>query len=149
MCGIFAYTGNRKAEPILLEGLSLLEYRGYDSAGIFMPGSPAVKAKGAVAELKEKMNLGASVAKSGIAHLRWATHGEPTEVNAHPHADCTGDIYVAHNGIVENFRELKAGLIERGHTFKSDTDTEILAHLIEEGITAGKSFEDSVIDMLK
>jgi glucosamine--fructose-6-phosphate aminotransferase (isomerizing) len=113
-----------------------------------MPGSEVVKARGAVAELKAKMNLGASVAKSGIAHLRWATHGEPTEENAHPHADCTGDIYVAHNGIIENFRELKAGLVERGHTFKSDTDTEILAHLIEEGITAGKSFEDSVIDML-
>lgn len=149
MCGIFAYTGNKKAEPILLEGLSLLEYRGYDSAGIFMPGSEVVKAQGAVTELKEKMNLGASVAKSGIAHLRWATHGEPTEENAHPHADCTGDIYVAHNGIVENFRELKAGLVERGHVFKSQTDTEILAHLIEEGITEGKSFEDSVISMLE
>ncbi|MBI3573783.1 glutamine--fructose-6-phosphate transaminase (isomerizing), partial [Candidatus Kaiserbacteria bacterium] len=148
MCGIFAYTGAKKAEPILLEGLSLLEYRGYDSAGIFMPGNTLTKTPGAVAELKAKMKLG-SDAKSGIAHLRWATHGEPTEVNAHPHTDCEGDIYVAHNGIIENFRELKAGLVERGHTFKSETDTEVLAHLIEEGITAGKSFEDSVVETLE
>lgn len=148
MCGIFAYTGDKKAEPILLEGLSSLEYRGYDSAGIFMPGSELVKTPGAVDELKKRMNLGKADAKSGIAHLRWATHGEPTEVNAHPHADCTGDVYVAHNGIIENFRELKAELVKRKHTFKSETDTEILAHLIEEGIVAGKTFEDSVIDML-
>ncbi len=148
MCGIFAYTGTKKAEPLLLEGLSLLEYRGYDSAGIYMPGSSVVKTPGAVTELKSKMKLG-SDAKSGIAHLRWATHGEPTEENAHPHADCTGDIFVAHNGIIENFHDLKEGLLERGHTFKSQTDTEILAHLIEEGITAGKSFEDSVIATLK
>ncbi len=148
MCGIFAYTGDKKAEPILLEGLSSLEYRGYDSAGIFMPGYELVKTPGAVDELKKRMNLGKSDAKSGIAHLRWATHGEPTEVNAHPHADCTGDVYVAHNGIIENFRELKAELVKRKHTFKSDTDTEILAHLIEEGIVAGKSFEDAVVGML-
>ncbi|MDO8523870.1 MAG: glutamine--fructose-6-phosphate transaminase (isomerizing) [bacterium] len=148
MCGIFAYTGAKKAEPILLEGLSLLEYRGYDSAGIYMPGNAVVKTPGAVAELKARMKLG-SDAKSGIAHLRWATHGEPTEQNAHPHTDCTGDIFVAHNGIIENFRELKESLFERGHTFKSETDTEILAHLIEEGLTAGKSFEDSVIATLK
>jgi glucosamine--fructose-6-phosphate aminotransferase (isomerizing) len=148
MCGIFAYTGDKKAEPILLEGLSSLEYRGYDSAGIFMPGYELVKTPGAVDELKKRMNLGKADAKSGIAHLRWATHGEPTEVNAHPHADCTGDVYVAHNGIIENFRELKAELVARKHTFKSETDTEILAHLIEEGVVAGKSFEDSVVDML-
>lgn len=147
MCGIFAYTGNKKAEPILLTGLSSLEYRGYDSAGIFMPGTPLVKTPGAVDALKKKMGA-PSDSKSGIAHLRWATHGEPNEVNAHPHVDCTGDIYVAHNGIVENFRELKAGLTERGHTFKSETDTEILAHLIEEGLSAGKSFEDAVVDTL-
>ncbi|MBI1754879.1 class II glutamine amidotransferase, partial [Candidatus Azambacteria bacterium] len=113
-----------------------------------MPGHAVVKTPGAVTELKSKMKLG-SDAKSGIAHLRWATHGEPTEENAHPHADCTGDIFVAHNGIIENFHDLKEGLLERGHTFKSQTDTEILAHLIEEGITAGKSFEDSVIATLK
>lgn len=148
MCGIFAYTGDKKAEPILLEGLASLEYRGYDSAGIFMPGYDLVKTPGAVDALKKRMNLGASDAKAGIAHLRWATHGEPTEENAHPHADCSGDVYVAHNGIIENFRELKAELVARKHTFKSDTDTEVLAHLIEEGIVAGKNFEDAVVDTL-
>ncbi|MBY0538981.1 glutamine--fructose-6-phosphate transaminase (isomerizing) [Patescibacteria group bacterium] len=148
MCGIFAYTGDKKAQPILLEGLQSLEYRGYDSAGIFMPGSPLVKTPGAVTELRKRVHF-TSDAKSGIAHLRWATHGEPTEVNAHPHADCTGDVYVAHNGIIENFRELKAELEKRNHTFKSQTDTEILAHLIEEGVVAGKSFEDAVIDTLQ
>jgi len=147
MCGIFAYTGDKKAQPILLEGLSSLEYRGYDSAGIFMPGDTLTKTPGAVGELRKRIK-GESGSHSGIAHLRWATHGEPTEVNAHPHADCTGDIYVAHNGIIENFRELKEGLVKRNHTFKSETDTEILAHLIEEGLAAGKSFEDSVIDTL-
>lgn len=148
MCGIFAYTGDKKAQPILLEGLQSLEYRGYDSAGIFMPGSPLVKTPGAVTELRKRVHF-TSDAKSGIAHLRWATHGEPTEVNAHPHADCTGDVYVAHNGIIENFRELKEELEKRNHTFKSQTDTEILAHLIEEGVTAGKSFEEAVIATLE
>lgn len=148
MCGIFAYTGDKKAQPILLEGLQSLEYRGYDSAGIFLPGSPLVKTPGAVTELKKRVHF-TSDAKSGIAHLRWATHGEPTEVNAHPHADCTGDVYVAHNGIIENFTELKAELTKRKHTFKSDTDTEVLAHLIEEGVVSGKSFEDAVVDTLQ
>jgi glutamine---fructose-6-phosphate transaminase (isomerizing) len=147
MCGIFAYTGDKKAQNVLLEGLASLEYRGYDSAGIFMPGGAAVRTPGAVGELRKKV-IGESDAKSGIAHLRWATHGEPNEVNAHPHADCSGDIYVAHNGIVENFRELKAELEKQGHTFKSQTDTEILAHLVEEELAEGKSFEDAVVDML-
>lgn len=147
MCGIFAYTGDKKAQDILLEGLQSLEYRGYDSAGIFMPGSPLTKTPGAVTELRERVHF-TSDAKSGIAHLRWATHGEPTEVNAHPHEDCTGDVYVAHNGIIENFSELKDELKKRKHTFKSDTDTEVLAHLIEEGVTNGQSFEDAVIHTL-
>ncbi|MES2014261.1 MAG: glutamine--fructose-6-phosphate transaminase (isomerizing) [Patescibacteria group bacterium] len=147
MCGIFAYTGDKKAKPILLEGLTSLEYRGYDSAGIYMPLFGVVKAPGAVAELTKKITKD-SDAKSGIAHLRWATHGEPNEQNAHPHADCTGEIFVVHNGIVENFKELKKGLLERGHTFKSETDTEMIAHLVEEGLTADKSFEESVVDAL-
>ncbi|MBV9349459.1 MAG: glutamine--fructose-6-phosphate transaminase (isomerizing) [Patescibacteria group bacterium] len=153
MCGIFAYTGEKDAEPLLLEGLSLLEYRGYDSAGIFMPGKNLVKTSGAVTELRAKISKSGIEASapshSGIAHLRWATHGEPTEKNAHPHVDCTGDVYVAHNGIIENFRELKEALLKRGHTFKSETDTETLAHLIEEGLTVGKSFEESVVETLR
>ena len=147
MCGIFAYTGDKKAEPLLLEGLSLLEYRGYDSAGIYMPEYGVVKTPGAVEELTKKMERDSS-ATAGIAHLRWATHGEPNEQNAHPHADCQGDIFVIHNGIIENFRELKAGLMERGHLFASETDTEVIAHMVEEGIAAGMSFEDAVVDTL-
>ena len=147
MCGIFAYTGDKKAQGILLEGLSSLEYRGYDSAGIFMAGAKPVKTPGAVTELRKKIK-GEANATSGIAHLRWATHGEPTEANAHPHADCDGDVYVAHNGIIENFRELKEELKKKKHTFKSETDTEVLAHLVEDELAAGKSFEDAVVDML-
>lgn len=150
MCGIFAYTGSKKAAPILLEGLSLLEYRGYDSAGIYMPDFGVVKTPGAVAELTKKMQgmKGEGDAQSGVAHLRWATHGEPNETNAHPHADCDDTVFVIHNGIIENFRELRDGLIARGHSFKSQTDTEVIAHLIEEHKKAGLNFEDSVVETL-
>lgn len=147
MCGIFAYTGGRKATDILLEGLSSLEYRGYDSAGLCVAGSGIVKAKGAVKELRAK-KFKESDATAGIAHLRWATHGAPTELNAHPHDDCKGEIAVAHNGIIENFKELKDGLVARGHTFKSETDTEVLPHMIEEGLAQGFSFEDAVVGVL-
>lgn len=148
MCGIFAYTGSRKASPILLEGLSMLEYRGYDSAGIYMPGFDVVKTPGAVAELTKRMTKDYP-ATSGIAHLRWATHGAPNEVNAHPHGDCDGDVFVIHNGIIENFRELKEELLAGGHTFKSETDTEVIAHLIEGALKDKLNFEDAVIDTLK
>lgn len=148
MCGIFAYTGGKKAKEILLKGLSALEYRGYDSAGLFLSDTGVVRTPGAVKELREKATA-ASDAKSGIAHIRWATHGEPTEENAHPHADCEGTVFVMHNGIIENFKELKDELIKRNHTFKSNTDTEVLAHLIEEELAAGKEFEDAVVDTLE
>lgn len=148
MCGIFAYTGSKKASPILLEGLSMLEYRGYDSAGIYMPGFDVVKTPGAVAELTKRMTKDYP-ATSGIAHLRWATHGAPNEVNAHPHGDCDGDVFVIHNGIIENFRELKEELVAGGHTFKSETDTEVIAHLIEGALKDKLNFEDAVIDTLK
>ena len=133
MCGIFAYTGKKgkDASGVLLKGLLSLEYRGYDSAGIYMPESGSVKTPGAVAELRKKIPKDFK-GKSGIAHLRWATHGEPSERNAHPHADCEGEIWVVHNGIIENFKELKEKLAKAGHTFKSDSDTEVLAHLVEE-----------------
>jgi glucosamine--fructose-6-phosphate aminotransferase (isomerizing) len=148
MCGIFAYTGDRQAKSILLDGLATLEYRGYDSAGIYLKDIGVIKTPGAVKELRAKVTKDSS-AKAGVAHLRWATHGEPTEENAHPHTDCEGAVHVAHNGIIENFKELKEGLLARGHTFKSQTDTEVLAHMIEEEFTAGKSFEDAVVDTLR
>ena len=134
MCGIFAYTGERNAGEILLDGLASLEYRGYDSAGIYTPQSGSVKSVGAVSHLRRKMPPG-FFGTSGIAHLRWATHGEPTEGNAHPHKDCTGDVWVVHNGIVENHKELRKKLEAAGHTFVSSTDTEVLTHLIEEHLT--------------
>lgn len=129
MCGIFGYVGGRTAAPILLEGLRTLEYRGYDSAGIYIPGQPPVKAVGPIDNLAAKITAPIS-GTSGIAHTRWATHGPPTEANAHPHLDMSHTIGLVHNGIIENFRELKEGLIVQGIDFESDTDTEVLAKLI-------------------
>ena len=148
MCGIFAYTGDRNAGEILLDGLASLEYRGYDSAGIYTPQSGSVKSVGAVSHLRRKMPAG-FFGTSGIAHLRWATHGEPTEVNAHPHRDCTGDVWVVHNGIVENHKELRKKLERAGHTFVSSTDTEVLTHLIEEHLKTEKDFEKAAVAALK
>lgn len=130
MCGIFGYVGNRTAEPILIEALRTLEYRGYDSAGIFIPNHGAVKAVGPIDNLASKITetIGGS---SGIAHTRWATHGEPTEINAHPHQGQNGIVWIVHNGIIENYREIKDQLRERGIKLTSDTDTEVLAKLIE------------------
>ncbi len=149
MCGIFAYTGanGKEASKILLEGLTSLEYRGYDSAGIYTPESGHIKTPGAVAELRKKVPK-AFVGKSGIAHLRWATHGEPTEVNAHPHTGNAGEVWVVHNGIIENFKDLKKKLEAKGHTFVSQSDTEILAHLVEEHLKKEKNFEGAVLKAL-
>jgi len=129
MCGIFGYVGTRTAEPILIEGLRTLEYRGYDSAGIFVPGYGAVKAVGPIDNLAAKITetIGGT---SGIAHTRWATHGEPTEMNAHPHRDASGVVWIVHNGIIENHRELKEGLVAQGISFENQTDSEVLAKLI-------------------
>ncbi len=140
MCGIFAYTGPKNAGEVLLEGLVSLEYRGYDSAGIHLPESGVIRAVGPVSHLKRKIPAG-YFGKSGIAHLRWATHGEPNEANAHPHSDCDGEIWLVHNGIIENYKELKRDLLTKGHTFRSESDTEILAHLIEDHMKAGNDFE--------
>lgn len=150
MCGIFAYTGKKgkDAAKLLLDGLSSLEYRGYDSAGIYTPESGAIKTQGAVSELRSKI-LQDFEGKSGIAHLRWATHGEPSERNAHPHADCAGEIWVVHNGILENFRELKQRLAAEGHIFKSDTDTEVMPHLIEQFMKSGLDFEEAAMAALR
>lgn len=134
MCGIIGYIGERDAGPILLEGLRRLEYRGYDSSGIaVMDGGRVnlIKATGKISELEEKLNKEMVDGSLGIAHTRWATHGEPSVENAHPHTDCKERIYLVHNGIIENYMELKASLIEEGHRFTSQTDTEVLCHLIE------------------
>jgi glucosamine--fructose-6-phosphate aminotransferase (isomerizing) len=147
MCGIFAYTGKKNAGQVLMDGLSSLEYRGYDSAGIHLPESGLIRAVGPVTHLKRKIPAG-YFGKSGIAHLRWATHGEPNEVNAHPHSDCDGEIWLVHNGIIENFKELKRDLVAKGHVIKSESDTEILAHLIEDHMKGGKDFEKAALDAL-
>jgi glutamine---fructose-6-phosphate transaminase (isomerizing) len=136
MCGIVGYTGPREAGPILIEGLARLEYRGYDSAGIALVddgGDLFVEKKaGKLANLRAAIADRTPHAAIGLAHTRWATHGRPNDLNAHPHQDCTGDVTVIHNGIIENFRELRDGLEGRGHKLTSETDTEALAHLVEE-----------------
>ena len=136
MCGIVGYTGPREAGPILIEGLKRLEYRGYDSAGIALVGEEGdlfvEKKAGKLANLQTAIADRTPHAAIGLAHTRWATHGRPNDVNAHPHQDCTGDITVIHNGIIENFRELRDGLEARGHKLASETDTEAIAHLVEE-----------------
>ncbi len=136
MCGIVGYIGPREAAPILLEGLARLEYRGYDSAGIALltaSGDLFVeKRAGKLSALRTALADETPSAAIGLAHTRWATHGRPNDLNAHPHVDCSGDITVIHNGIIENFRELREGLVARGHTLRSETDTEAIAHLVEE-----------------
>ncbi len=135
MCGIVGYVGPRKAYPLLMDGLQRLEYRGYDSAGVALleNGTMVIqKNAGKIAVLAEKLKDCDFQATTGIAHTRWATHGEPTDLNAHPHTGNSGKIAVVHNGIIENYGALKEVLKQQGHVFKTDTDTEILAHLIEE-----------------
>lgn len=134
MCGIVGYIGKNQALPVLIDGLRRLEYRGYDSSGVAILNIEIAseKAIGKIINLEEKLTGADFSGKLGIAHTRWATHGEPSEANAHPHQDCTGKIWVVHNGIIENYLKLKNELISRGHIFKSETDTEVLAHLIED-----------------
>ncbi|MGD0991672.1 MAG: glutamine--fructose-6-phosphate transaminase (isomerizing) [Gemmatimonadales bacterium] len=135
MCGIVGYVGPRKAVPVLMDGLKRLEYRGYDSAGIAVivdGGLIVKKAAGRIAALEAQLGKEVLAATTGIAHTRWATHGAPTSKNAHPHTDCAGNIAVAHNGIIENHTALRQMLVSKGHRFSSDTDTEVLAHLIEQ-----------------
>jgi glucosamine--fructose-6-phosphate aminotransferase (isomerizing) len=148
MCGIFSYIGEQQALPIIIDGLASLEYRGYDSVGIYLPESGSVKSVGAVNNLRQKITTKLK-GKSGIAHLRWATHGEPTEKNAHPHSDCKGNFWLVHNGIIENYKDLKKSLVSHGHRFISDTDTEVLAHLVEEHFKKTKSFVKAVTSALK
>jgi glutamine---fructose-6-phosphate transaminase (isomerizing) len=149
MCGIVGYIGDRGATPLLLDGLKRLEYRGYDSAGVAILNGHGVetrKAAGKISRLEAALASSPIDGNLGIAHTRWATHGAPNECNAHPHVDCKNNIAVVHNGIIENSTALKAHLVERGHKFVSETDTEVLAHLIEEAFDG--NLEDAVIEAL-
>ena len=150
MCGIVGYIGPKTATPLLIEGLKRLEYRGYDSAGIATmngAGLETRKAKGKISMLEAVVQTAPVHGTVGIAHTRWATHGAPNECNAHPHHDCTNTIAVVHNGIIENYGALRQMLIQQGHTFQSETDTEVLAHLIEAAMD-DDPLEDAVIDAL-
>ena len=151
MCGIIGYIGKQKVVPILLEGLNRLEYRGYDSAGIlfFEKGKVmSFKSVGKISELEKKIGAQEFVGSIGIAHTRWATHGKPCEKNSHPHSDCTKKIWLVHNGIIENYAELKKILQKKKHKFSSETDSEVLAHLIEE-FSKKNDFRLAVIKALK
>src|SRR4029453_15356949 len=134
MCGIVGYVGARDAAPIILDGLRRLEYRGYDSAGVAVLDGNALAVRrrpGKIANLEALIEREPLAGTIGIGHTRWATHGRPSEENAHPHTDCEGSLVVVHNGILENYLELKARLRAEGHAFRSETDSEVLAHLVE------------------
>ena len=138
MCGIVGYVGDRQAAEFLLDGLSKLEYRGYDSAGIAVYDGENIrveKSVGRLAALRDKIKGNVPMGSLGIGHTRWATHGRPSDVNSHPHTDCHGDFAIVHNGIIENYLSLKEELIAKGHVFKSETDTEVVVHLLEEVYT--------------
>ena len=151
MCGIVAYVGQDEAWPIIYEGLKRLEYRGYDSAGIAVVDDTGAlhlrKTVGKVSGLAAEINGLAPRGSLGLGHTRWATHGAPSHDNAHPHTDCSRRVALVHNGIVENYLELKRRLTASGHIFKSETDTEALSHLVEEGLSLGLSFEDAFLRM--
>ena len=138
MCGIVGYVGKKRVVPVIIDGLRRLEYRGYDSAGIAVAGNgeglQVRRAEGKLRNLEEVIRLNPLDGTYGIGHTRWATHGRPTEENAHPHRDCTGKIVVVHNGIVENYVDLKKKLIDEGHKFRTETDTEVIAHLVEKNL---------------
>jgi len=148
MCGIVGYVGNKQVVPLIIDGLRKLEYRGYDSAGIAVVDEnhemSLRRAEGKLRNLEECIRLNPLDGNYGIGHTRWATHGRPTEENAHPHRDCSGKIVVVHNGIIENYVPLKQKLVAAGHEFKTETDTEVVAHLVEEEMKSGASFEMAV-----
>jgi glutamine---fructose-6-phosphate transaminase (isomerizing) len=139
MCGIIGYVGTRNAADVLLQGLSKLEYRGYDSAGVATLDGGRIgllKAVGKLGALSRAVAAAPPSGSTGLGHTRWATHGAPSEVNAHPHTDCSGRVALAHNGIIENYQALRAELEAAGHVFKSQTDSEVLAHIVEDGLKA-------------
>ena len=146
MCGIVGYIGNKNATDIIYDGLKKLEYRGYDSAGIAVIDHNIVKTNrstGKLVNLKANLEKNPIAGNIGIGHTRWATHGKPSEENAHPHTDCSGKIVVVHNGIIENYISLKKQLVEEGHKFDSETDTEVVAHLIE------KNYHGNILEATK
>lgn len=152
MCGIVGYIGNKQASPILLDGLKRLEYRGYDSAGISVWDGEkinTIKVKGRVAELAKLLDQNNLSGTYGIAHTRWATHGEPSERNAHPHSDGENNVFVVHNGIIENYKTLKNELEKEGRQFTTETDTEVVAHLISKFMKSGNSLEQATKKSLK
>jgi glucosamine--fructose-6-phosphate aminotransferase (isomerizing) len=148
MCGIVGYIGSQEAVPVIIEGLRKLEYRGYDSAGVAVFSDDKClevrRASGKLRNLEEAIKLRPLAGSYGIGHTRWATHGRPTEENAHPHRDCKGRIVVVHNGIVENYLQLKKDLTADGHQFITETDTEIIAHLVEKHLESAATLEDAV-----
>jgi glucosamine--fructose-6-phosphate aminotransferase (isomerizing) len=159
MCGIVGYVGKKSVVPVIIEGLRKLEYRGYDSAGIAVAGCingdstngalQLRRAEGKLRNLEEVIRLKPMEGSYGIGHTRWATHGRPTEENAHPHRDCTGKIVVVHNGIVENYLALKKKLIEEGHKFSTETDTEVIAHLIEKALAQANGHKITLEDAVR
>ena len=150
MCGIVGYAGDKPAVPVLLRALKDLEYRGYDSAGIAVldpvagGGLSVTKKQGKIVNLEAALGGELADATTGIGHTRWATHGKPSDQNAHPHLSCSGEVVVIHNGIVENYAELRAELLAKGHVFRSETDTETVAHLMEDHIKAGRSLSEGL-----
>jgi len=153
VCGIVGYIGPKKVVPLILDGLRRLEYRGYDSAGIAVVDADGKmdlrRASGKLRNLEEVIRLSPLDGTYGLGHTRWATHGRPTEENAHPHRDCTGNIVVVHNGIIENYVELKKQLIAEGHKFVTETDTEVIAHLVEKYMKDGGPLENAVRKTVK
>src|SRR5213083_510712 len=151
MCGIVGYVGPREALPLLMGGLRRLEYRGYDSAGVAVQQDGALqvmRAEGKLDNLASVVSAKGAAGHTGIGHTRWATHGRPSEQNAHPHVDCGGVTAVIHNGIIENFEALKAPLVEKGHRFTSETDTEVAVHLLEEELAKGKTLDGAALAVL-
>jgi glucosamine--fructose-6-phosphate aminotransferase (isomerizing) len=146
MCGIVGYVGERNATEVIVDGLKRLEYRGYDSAGLaVLDGTGLVirRSPGRIGNLEARLEQEPVAGRIGLGHTRWATHGRPSEANSHPHADCTGDLVVVHNGIIENYATLKERLLAEGHRFRSETDTEVIAHLLEEQLRAGHDLREA------
>jgi len=151
VCGIFGYIGEKDVVEVLVAGLKRLQYRGYDSCGIaVLDGNELaiVKEAGRIERLEQVLSRYTFQAKVGIAHTRWATHGTPTPANAHPHIDCQGSVSIVHNGVIDNFLPLRESLLQRGHILRSETDTEVIAHLIEEELEKLKDFDDKAFAFL-